>query len=47
MMLQFGEDETSWLGLNREQDLALLLKRLSEPIKGKQYFRPPPSPNGA
>jgi deoxyadenosine/deoxycytidine kinase len=28
--------------VNREQDLALLLKRLSEPIKGKQYFRPPP-----
>jgi deoxyadenosine/deoxycytidine kinase len=34
--------------VNREQDLALLLKRLSEPIKGKQYFRPPPTPgNGA
>jgi deoxyadenosine/deoxycytidine kinase len=30
--------------VNREQDLALLLKRLSEPIKGKQYFRPPPTP---
>jgi deoxyadenosine/deoxycytidine kinase len=29
--------------VNREQDLALLLKRLSEPIKGKQYFRPPPT----
>ena len=28
--------------VNREQDLALLLKRLSEPIKGKQYFLPPP-----
>jgi deoxyguanosine kinase len=27
--------------VNREQDLALLLKRLSEPIKGKQYFLPP------
>ncbi len=26
--------------VNREQDLALLLKRLSEPIKGKQYFLP-------
>jgi deoxyguanosine kinase len=25
---------------NREQDLALLLKRISEPIKGKQYFLP-------
>ncbi len=34
--------------VSREQDLALLLKRLSEPIKGKQYFRPPPTPgNGA
>src|ERR1700684_4652682 len=34
--------------VNREQDLALLLKRLSEPIKGKQYFRPPPTQgNGA
>ena len=32
--------------VNREQDLALLLKRLSEPIKGKQYFRPPPAGNG-
>jgi deoxyadenosine/deoxycytidine kinase len=27
--------------VNRPQDLALLLKRLSEPIKGKQYFLPP------
>jgi deoxyguanosine kinase len=27
--------------VNREQDLALLLKRLSEPIRGKQYFLPP------
>ncbi len=27
--------------VNREQDLALLLKRISEPIKGKQYFLPP------
>jgi deoxyadenosine/deoxycytidine kinase len=27
--------------VNREQDLALLLKRLAEPIKGKQYFLPP------
>jgi deoxyadenosine/deoxycytidine kinase len=26
--------------VNREQDLALLLKRLSEPIRGKQYFLP-------
>lgn len=26
--------------VNRPQDLALLLKRLSEPIKGKQYFAP-------
>ena len=26
--------------VNRPQDLALLLKRLSEPIKGKQYFVP-------
>jgi deoxyguanosine kinase len=26
--------------VNREQDLALLLKRISEPIKGKQYFLP-------
>ena len=26
--------------VNRSQDLALLLKRLSEPIKGKQYFLP-------
>ena len=26
--------------VNRPQDLALLLKRLSEPIKGKQYFQP-------
>jgi deoxyadenosine/deoxycytidine kinase len=34
--------------VNREQDLALLLKRLSEPIKGKQYFMPPPrAGNGA
>jgi deoxyguanosine kinase len=34
--------------VNREQDLALLLKRLSEPIKGKQYFLPPPTQgNGA
>jgi deoxyadenosine/deoxycytidine kinase len=31
--------------VNREQDLALLLKRLSEPVKGKQYFMPPPRPN--
>ena len=29
--------------VNREQDLSLLLKRLSEPIKGKQYFLPPPT----
>jgi deoxyguanosine kinase len=29
--------------VNREQDLVLLLKRLSEPIKGKQYFLPPPT----
>ena len=29
--------------VNRSQDLALLLKRLSEPIKGKQYFLPPPT----
>ena len=29
--------------VNRPQDLALLLKRLSEPIKGKQYFLPPPT----
>ncbi len=29
--------------VNREQDLELLLKRLSEPIKGKQYFLPPPT----
>jgi deoxyguanosine kinase len=28
--------------VNRPQDLARLLKRLSEPIKGKQYFLPPP-----
>ncbi len=27
--------------VNRPQDLALLLKRLAEPIKGKQYFLPP------
>jgi deoxyguanosine kinase len=27
--------------VNRNQDLELLLKRLSEPIKGKQYFLPP------
>ena len=34
--------------VNRNQDLALLLKRLSEPVKGKQYFLPPPTPgNGA
>ena len=34
--------------VNREQDLALLLKRLSEPIKGKQYFLPPAAAeNGA
>jgi deoxyadenosine/deoxycytidine kinase len=26
--------------VNRPQDLALLLKRISEPIKGKQYFAP-------
>jgi deoxyadenosine/deoxycytidine kinase len=26
--------------VNRPQDLALLLKRLAEPIKGKQYFLP-------
>jgi deoxyguanosine kinase len=26
--------------VNRPQDLALLLKRVSEPIKGKQYFAP-------
>ena len=26
--------------VDREQDLALLLKRISEPIKGKQYFLP-------
>ena len=30
--------------VNRSQDLALLLKRLSEPIKGKQYFLPPAHP---
>jgi deoxyadenosine/deoxycytidine kinase len=29
--------------VNKGQDLALLLKRLSEPIKGKQYFLPPPA----
>jgi deoxyguanosine kinase len=29
--------------VNKAQDLALLLKRLSEPIKGKQYFLPPPA----
>lgn len=29
--------------VNREQDLTLLVKRLSEPIKGKQYFLPPPT----
>jgi deoxyguanosine kinase len=29
--------------VNRAEDLALLLKRLSEPIKGKQYFLPPPT----
>ncbi len=29
--------------VNRPQDLALLLKRLSEPVKGKQYFLPPPA----
>jgi deoxyguanosine kinase len=28
--------------VNRPLDLARLLKRLSEPIKGKQYFLPPP-----
>jgi deoxyguanosine kinase len=34
--------------VNRNQDLALLLKRLSEPIKGKQYFLPPATQgNGA
>jgi deoxyguanosine kinase len=34
--------------VNREQDLALLLKRLAEPIKGKQYFLPSPTQgNGA
>jgi deoxyadenosine/deoxycytidine kinase len=27
--------------VNRNRDLELLLKRLSEPIKGKQYFLPP------
>jgi deoxyadenosine/deoxycytidine kinase len=27
--------------VNRNQDLDLLLKRLSEPIKGKHYFMPP------
>ncbi len=27
--------------VNRPQDLAQLLRRLSEPIKGKQYFLPP------
>jgi deoxyguanosine kinase len=27
--------------VNRPQDLEQLLKRLSEPIQGKQYFRPP------
>jgi deoxyguanosine kinase len=32
--------------VNREQDLALLLKRLSEPVKGKQYFLPPPALEG-
>ena len=29
--------------VNRPEDLALLLKRLAEPIKGKQYFLPPPA----
>jgi deoxyguanosine kinase len=34
--------------VNRSQDLELLLKRLSEPIKGKQYFLPPPTqPSGS
>ena len=33
--------------VNRPQDLALLLKRLSEPIKGKQYFLPPATLPGA
>ena len=34
--------------VNRSQDLALLLKRLSEPIKGKQYFLPPSTqPSGS
>jgi deoxyguanosine kinase len=27
--------------VNRTQDLEELLKRLSQPVKGKQYFRPP------
>jgi deoxyguanosine kinase len=30
--------------VNRSQDLELLLKRLSEPIKGKQYFLPAEAP---
>src|ERR1700690_3785536 len=33
--------------VNRPQDLTLLLKRLSEPIKGKQYFLPPATLPGA
>src|ERR1700761_6590878 len=33
--------------VNRPQDLARLLKRLSEPIKGKQYFLPPATLPGA
>ncbi len=33
--------------VNRPEDLALLLKRLSEPIRGKQYFLPPPTLPGA
>jgi deoxyguanosine kinase len=32
--------------VNRPPDLALLLKRLSEPIKGKQYFLPPATSPG-
>jgi deoxyguanosine kinase len=29
--------------VNRAQDLEELLKRLTQPVKGKQYFRPPAS----
>ena len=31
--------------VERPNDLALLLKRLSEPVQGKQYFLPPPAPD--